>query len=108
MSLMLSNVCFARKSRPKRRRLTVCFVSMRPNWQSRAGLLVAFAPRNDVRSMKDLLQKQPRALVLRIAEEIFRLVDFNDLSVVHEDDAIGDLPGKAHLVGDHQHDDAVA
>src|SRR5271166_3371339 len=34
-----------------------------------------------------LLKKKPRPLVLRIAEEFLWLVDFHDLSVVHEDDA---------------------
>src|SRR5271155_5242810 len=58
--------------------------------------------------MNYLLKKKPRPLVLRIAEEFLWLVDFHDLSVVHEDDAVGDLPGKTHLVGDNEHGDAVA
>jgi len=49
-------------------------------------------------SMKDLLQKGPRALMLRIAEEILRLADFDDLAVIHENDTIGHLTGETHFV----------
>src|SRR5208282_1426556 len=55
-----------------------------------------------------LSKKKPRPLVLWIAEEFLWLVDFHDLSVVHEDDAVRDLPGKTHLVGNDEHRDAVA
>jgi hypothetical protein len=32
---------------------------------------------------------------------------FDDLPVIHEDHAVGDLPGEAHLVGDAEHGHAL-
>jgi hypothetical protein len=61
--------------------------------------MVALHPGNAAcDSMKDLLQKGPRALMLRIAEEILRLADFDDLAVIHENDTIGHLTGETHFV----------
>ena len=44
--------------------------------------------------------------MLRVGEQFLRRLVLLDLAVVDEDNAVGDLPGKAHLVGDHQHGDA--
>lgn len=44
--------------------------------------------------------------MLRIREQFLRRLVLLDLAVVDEDDAVGHLAGKAHLVGDHQHGDA--
>ena len=57
--------------------------------------------------MDYLLEKRARAFVLRMVEEILRRVDFDDLPVVHEHHAVGDLACKSHLVGNHEHGDAV-
>ena len=57
-------------------------------------------------SMQDLAQEQLRAFVLRMLEESLWLVDLDDLSIGHEYDPIGHLPGKTHFVGDDQHGDA--
>src|SRR5918996_5205714 len=40
---------------------------------------------------------------LRRRKEFSRFVNFDDLSLVHEDDAMGDPPGEAHFMGDHDH-----
>ncbi len=53
------------------------------------------------------LREQLGALVLRMVEELLRRVRLDDLALVHEHDAVGDLPGEAHLVGDDQHGHAV-
>ena len=42
--------------------------------------------------MQDLLQEKPRAFVLRMIEERFRFVDFENLSVGHENYPVRDLP----------------
>ena len=39
--------------------------------------------------MEDLTQKQPRARVLRVAEKLGRLAGLDNLSRIHEHDAIG-------------------
>jgi ABC-type glycerol-3-phosphate transport system substrate-binding protein len=54
-------------------------------------------------SMQDLAEEQPGAFVLRIVEELGRRILFDDLALVHEDDPIGHLPRKAHLVRDAEH-----
>ncbi len=53
--------------------------------------------------MQDLAEEQLGALVLGMREEFLRLVHFHDLPRVHEDDAVGDLAGKAHFVSDANH-----
>jgi hypothetical protein len=63
--------------------------------------------RDGAGSAQDLLEEKPRPLVLRMVEKALRLVDLENLAVGHEDHAVGDLTGKAHLVRDHQHGDAV-
>ncbi|QTK78568.1 6-Pyruvoyl-Tetrahydropterin Synthase [Agrobacterium tumefaciens] len=57
--------------------------------------------------MQDLAEEQPGALVLGIVEEFGGRILFDDLALVHEDDAVCDLAGKAHFVGDAQHRHAV-
>ena len=58
--------------------------------------------------VEDLRQEQPGALRARIAEELLRRRLLDDLALVHEDDAVGDRAGKAHLVRDDQHGHARA
>ena len=55
--------------------------------------------------MHDLAEKAPGPFVLRGMKKRPRRVDLDDLTGVHEDDPVGDLPGEAHLVGyaDHRH-----
>src|ERR1700735_4785486 len=50
-----------------------------------------------------LLQKQLRTLMLRVIKKFLGCVDFDDLPGIHKNDPVGDLPGEAHFVGDHQH-----
>ena len=45
--------------------------------------------------------------MLRIIKELCRCIDLDDLSVVHEDHAVGDLPRKTHFVRNHQHGDSL-
>src|SRR3954469_20169462 len=56
---------------------------------------------------KDLAKELLGAGVLRIAEESIGRAFFDDLPVGHEDDTIGHLAGKPHLVGDANHGHAV-
>ena len=44
--------------------------------------------------------------MLGVREELLRGLIFLDPALIDEDDAVGYLAGKAHLVGDHQHGDA--
>ena len=57
--------------------------------------------------IQDLAEEQLGTVVLRIAEEIFRVVFLDDLTFIHEDDAVGHLAGKAHLMRNHDHSHAV-
>lgn len=57
--------------------------------------------------MQNLAEEQPCALVLRIVEEFGGRILFDDLALVHEDDAVCDLAGKAHFVSHAQHGHAV-
>ena len=50
--------------------------------------------------IEDLRQEQLGALRLRVGEELLGRALLDDLAAVHEDDAVGDRAGKAHLVGD--------
>ena len=50
---------------------------------------------------KDLAQEKA-AFILRIVKEFLRLA-FDDLAFIHENDLIGHLPGKAHLMSYAQH-----
>ena len=63
---------------------------------------------NRFRSMQHLLQEEPCAFVLRMTEERFRFVDFDNLSVGHEYYAVGDLSREAHFVGHHEHRDPIS
>ena len=47
------------------------------------------------------------ALVLRVADDVLRRALLDDDAAVHEDDAVGDLAGEAHLVGDDDHRHAL-
>src|SRR5208337_2715675 len=58
-------------------------------------------------SAQDLAQEQSRAGVLGIVEERVGRIDLDDLAVVHEHDAVGDLPREAHLVRHDHHRHAV-
>src|SRR5688572_11263820 len=58
--------------------------------------------------MQDLAEEQLGALRLRMVEELFRRVLLDDLAEIHEDDAVGDGAGEAHLVRDAQHGHAGA
>jgi hypothetical protein len=44
--------------------------------------------------VQDLAEEQLGALGLRVVEELFRLVLLDDLALVHEDHAVGDLRAK--------------
>ena len=44
--------------------------------------------------------------MLGVREELLRGLIFLDPALIDEDDSVGHLAGKAHLVGDHQHGDA--
>src|SRR5437899_2826656 len=61
-----------------------------------------------LRGSEDLIEKSPGALFARAAEERLRVAGLHDHALVHEDDAVGDLAGEAHLVGDHDHGHALA
>jgi len=54
-------------------------------------------------ALQHLTQELPGAVVGGIGEEFRGWALFDDDAVVHEDDAIGDVLGKAHLVRHHQH-----
>src|SRR5512140_1561203 len=56
---------------------------------------------------QDLGQEVAAALALRVVEELLRGVALDDLALVHEDHAVGDSLGEAHLVGDAHHGDAL-
>src|SRR5260370_40234388 len=61
------------------------------------------------RSMtQDLAEEELGALVARIGEERLRLVLLDDLAHVHEDHAVGNRAGEAHLVGDAEPGPALA
>src|SRR5437870_3047768 len=59
-------------------------------------------------SMEDLVEKRPRALVLRIREEVAGGSVLDHATPVHEDHAVGHGPGEPHLVGDEDHADPPA
>src|SRR5215468_11313608 len=54
-------------------------------------------------SMQNLAEEQFRPFVLRMGKKFLRLVRLDDLPGIHEDDAVRNLPGKPHFVGDAQH-----
>ena len=65
-------------------------------------------PDNEVgNGLQDLAEEELGALVLGVGEEVFGGAHFHDLAAVHEDDAVGDLTGEAHLVGDDEHGHAA-
>lgn len=53
--------------------------------------------------LQNLAQKGSRARVLCCREDLGRCPRLNDLARVHEQNAIGYLTGKAHLVGHNDH-----
>ena len=57
---------------------------------------------------KNLTDKLGGPIGLRVVEELIGFAGFDDLSVVHEDDPVGHLTGKAHLMGDHAHGHPLA
>src|SRR5262245_35647176 len=57
--------------------------------------------------MQDVVEKAPRARGLGVGEEIAARRLFHDHPVVHENDPIGDLARKAHLVRHDQHGHAA-
>src|SRR6056297_197647 len=67
---------------------------------ARAAFSASFDPKSVT---QNLAQEQLRALGFGVIEELFRLVLFNDLPLVHENHPVGHLPGKSHLVRDTQH-----
>ena len=44
--------------------------------------------------------------MLGVGEQLLRRLVLLNLAIVDEDDPVGHLAGKAHLMGDHQHGDA--
>ena len=65
-----------------------------------------FVTKNSARLMQKP-QKRTGSLVLWVRKEISRRRNLENLTLVHEDDAIGDLACKAHLVSNTQHRRAV-
>src|SRR5882672_4654234 len=53
--------------------------------------------------MQNLGQEQLSAFRARLPEKIILQGVLDDLAAVHEDDAVRNLPRKAHLVRDHHH-----
>src|SRR5579883_1826842 len=64
---------------------------------------VAVARRCTLSMRQYLRQEFLRAVAAGLAEEILLRRIFDDLAAVHEDHAVGDLAGKAHLMGHHHH-----
>src|SRR5712691_5874305 len=60
------------------------------------------------RVSEDFLEEALRALLAGAAKEGLGLAGLHDHALVHEDDAVGDLAGEAHLVGDDDHGHALA
>src|SRR6202165_2029088 len=52
-------------------------------------------------------QEGPQPITPRPVEDLRRLAGLNDLALIHEHDAIGDVTSELHLVGDHHHRYAV-
>ena len=53
--------------------------------------------------VEDLAEEQLGAIQLRIIEELVRLVLLDDLTEIHENDAVGDRRCKPHFVGHTEH-----
>lgn len=56
-------------------------------------------------SADNLAQEFLYPVIGRIHEEMVRSPFVDDLSVFHEDDPVGHLPGKPHFMGHHHHGD---
>src|SRR5579859_2464482 len=56
---------------------------------------------------QNLGQEFLRAVAARLGEEIGLVGILHDLTLIHEDDAVGDLAGKAHLVRHDHHGHAL-
>ena len=72
---------------------------------AKAALFVSHSSRGSM--PQNLRQEILRPIRLRIVEEVIRVVLFDDLALIHEDDAVGDGFGEAHFVGDADHRDAL-
>src|SRR5260370_27914956 len=53
--------------------------------------------------MQDAVQEILRARVARVGKNCTRGALFDDDAMIKEQHPVGDLPGKAHLVGHHHH-----
>jgi len=53
--------------------------------------------------LQNLFEEELEAFAFGVVEEGLRVVLFDDLAFIHEDDAVGDLAGEAHFVGDSNH-----
>jgi hypothetical protein len=48
-------------------------------------------------------QERLGSFVLGMIQHVFRRPPFDDVALIHEDHAVGDLAGKSHFMGDHDH-----
>src|SRR6266702_2491102 len=71
-----------------------------PRQEARPGMTTGLMRQN-------LRQELLRAVAARLAEEVVLRRVLDDLAAVHEDHTVGDLAGKAHLVGDDHHGHAL-
>ncbi len=53
--------------------------------------------------LENLTQEELGAIFLWIGEEVLRCSHFDDVTVSHEDNTIGNGAGETHLVGDNDH-----
>ncbi len=58
-------------------------------------------------SIQDLVQEFLETRMLRVIEDLFGCSVFEEFTAVSKDNAIGDLSGEAHFVGDNQHGHAL-
>ena len=56
------------------------------------------------KALQHLGKERFQSGMLRVGEQLLRRLILLDLAVIDEDDAVGHLTGKAHFVGDHQHE----
>src|SRR5262245_9432581 len=77
----------------------------RPRWSTSPGPSMS-PPRGDS-MLQNLRQEELRALAAWLAEEVRGGRVLDDLALVHEHDAVGDLAGEAHLVRHHHHGHAL-
>src|SRR4051794_17658968 len=60
-----------------------------------------------ISALQDSAQEAPGARLLRVAHDGARITLLDDLAVSHDDERVGDVAGKLHLMGDHDHGHAV-